>query len=185
MTTPLVIPNANVGDAVLTDRNAMGSLISAAYNSIPGDNINTASIPTSALQKPKAKFPYRLLQYVGNVQSTFSSVNGLQQVLPYVDGASSSTWTFLHATAVCRTLTGASGTMDIFKNGASMFGGSPPFNFAVMTSGTPVVASPAAPVSFTSWNGTNDYFQFSCSALSGTITDIDVTLWFSLNHAGT
>lgn len=185
MPTPLVIPNANVGDAVLVDRNALGSLVSAAYNSIPGDNIVASSVPTSALQKPKAKFPYRLIQYVGNVQTAFTGVTGMKQILPYVDGASSSTWRFLHVSAVCRTLTGATGTLDILKNGSSMFGGSPPFNFATMTSGNPVVAAPLAPVSFNSWNGTNDHFQFQFSALSGTITDLDVTVWFSLNHAGT
>jgi hypothetical protein len=185
MPTPLVIPNANVGDAVLVDRNALGSLVSAAYNSIPGDNIVASSVPTSALQKPKAKFPYRLIQYVGNVQTAFTGVTGMKQILPYVDGASSSTWRFLHVSAVCRTLTGATGTLDILKNGSSMFGGSPPFNFATMTSGNPVVAAPLAPVSFNSWNGTNDHFQFQFSVLSGTITDLDVTVWFSLNHAGT
>lgn len=184
MPTPLVIPNANVGDAVLVDRNALGALVSAAYNSIPGDNIVSSSVPTAALQKPKSKFPYRLIQYVGNVQTAFTGVTGLKQILPYVDGASSSTWRFLHVTAVCRTLTGASGTLDIIKNGTSMFA-APPFNFASMTSGDPVVAAPLAPVSFTSWNGANDHFQFQFSALAGTITDIDVTVWFSLNHVGT
>lgn len=185
MTTPLVIPNAAVGDAVLVDRNAMGSLISAAYNSIPGDNINASSIPTSALQKPKAKFPFRVIIHYGNSHTQFSSYTTNKQVLPYVDGASSSTWTFLHAVAVAREVITATGTMDVYKNGASMFGGSPPFNFASMSNNTPVVAAPAAPVSFTSWNGTNDYFTCVFSALSGTIHDLDVTLWFSLNHAGT
>lgn len=186
MTTPLVIPNANVGDAVLADRNAMGSLISAAYNSIPGDNINAASVPTTALAKPKAKFPYRMLQYIGNVQSTFTGVTGLKQILPYVDGASNSTWVLSHATCVCRTLTGATGTLDITKNASSLSGGAGFFNFASMTSGTPAVSAyPASPTAFNSWNGTNDYFQFVFSTLGGTITDIDVTLWFSLNHVGT
>lgn len=186
MTTPLVIPNASVGDAVLVDRNAMGSLISAAYNAIPGDNINANSVPTSALAKPKAKFPYRALQYIGTVSgATFSGVTGLKQVFPYVDGVSNSTWVFLHATCVCRTLTGATGTLDLLKNGVSMSSGVGFFNFASMTSGTPAVNSPAAPVTFNSFNGTTDNFQWSFSALGGTITDIDVTLWFSLNHVGT
>lgn len=184
MTTPLVIPNANVGDAVLVDRNAMGSLISAAYNSIPGDNIVASSVPTSALQKPKALFPYRLLQYVGDVKTNLTGHGGLKQVLPYVDGASNSTWRFLHATCTAGTVVGATGTLDILKNGVSMFA-APPFNFATMSSGTPVVAAPLAPVSFISWNGTNDHFYYTFSALTGTITDIDVTLWFSLNHVGT
>ena len=184
MPTPLSIPSANVGDAVLVDRNALGALVSAAYNSIPGDNIVASSVPTSALQKPKAKFSYRMLQFIGNVQSNLTSVTGLKQILPYVDGASSSTYSFLHVTCVARTITGATGTLDILKNGTSMFA-SPPFNFASLTSGTPAVAAPLAPVPFTSWNGTNDHFQFQFSALTGTITDIDVTVWFSLNHAGT
>jgi len=175
MATPLTIPAAAVGDNVLNDRNAMAALIMAAYNAIPGDNITAASVPTTALQKPKSFMPMTF-QFAD--LSTASKVYA-KFTLPNVDGASNSTWAYTGFSCNSRVC-GVANTMDIRKNGTSMHGGAP-INFNTLVAGTPQVTLLGSPVTLTSAAVVDLNFTWT----AGAVTDTTIVLFFTLNHVGT
>ena len=179
MTTPLTIPDAAVGDNVLNDRNAMGALVEAAFNAIPGANINAASVPTSALQKPKAWFPMTF-QFAD--LSTASKI-AAKVKLPNIDGAGNGTWVYTGFSVNARVIGGGcTSTMDIRKNGVSMHGGAP-INFATLVAGTPVVTLLGTPATLTS--ATPDIVDLNFTYGVAAVTDCTIVLFFTLNHVGT
>lgn len=177
MSTPLTIPDASVGDNVLADRNAMGALVEAAFNAIPGGNIDSASVPTSALQKPKAWFP---MVFQLDDLSTASKIVAKVK-LPNIDGASSSTWVYTGYSVNAGVLGGGvTSTMDIRKNGVSMHGGAP-INFATLVAGTPAITLLGSPATLASADVVDLNFTYGVAA----VTDCTIVLFFTLNHVGT
>jgi hypothetical protein len=176
MTTPLTIPDAVVGDNILNDRNAVGALIEAAYNGLAGENLNAASVPTSALAKPKS---FMMLPFHFPDLSTASKIYAKFK-LPNVDGASNSTWVYTGYSVNARLLTGITATMDIRKNAVSMHGG-PPINFAALVAGTSAVTLLVTPATLVS----GDVVDLNFAWTAGSATDSDIVLFFTLTHVGT
>lgn len=171
----VTIPDAQSGDNILSDRNAVGALVESSLNNIDGAAIQSATIANASLAKAKSFFP---------ITFQFDSVAGTiapraEFALPNLDGASNSSWKFLGYSVCAQTNTTPNTTWDIKKNGSSMLAAA--VNFSTLTAGVPTVNLEASPDSLTSGDVVGLEFTYT----AGTISNVTFVLFFSVSHVGT
>lgn len=170
----VTIPDAQSGDNILSDRNAVGALVESSLNNIDGAAIQSATIANASLAKAKSLVPFSF--FIDGGAAVLPSV---EFALPNLDGASNSTWKFLGYSVCAQTLTTPNETFDIQKNGVSMLAAA--VNFSTLVAGTPTVAMEASPDSLTS----GDVVSLSFAYTAGTISSVTFVLFFSVSHVGT
>lgn len=169
------IPDAQSGDNILSDRNALGALVETGLNNIDGANIQSATVVNGALAKGKSFFAVPFF-FAGGAASPGGPV---EFALPNLDGGSNSSWKFLGYSVCAQTLTTPNQTWDITKNGVSMLAAA--VNFSTLVAGTPTVNLEASPDSLTS----GDVVGLTFTYTAGTISNITFILYFSVSHVGT
>ncbi len=180
--TTLTIPDVAAGDNVMNDRNALGDLVSAAYNNLDGANIQTATVPRTALAAGKAVWSITLTCADVGTLNTATVVTGWLFKVPNFDGAAipASGLKYVNASiggTNCNSV--ASNTLAVRQNTNTTIH---TISIASLTSGVPVNAAPASPVAISSGDIIDVLYTKSGSP---TYQGMTLVLFFQQNHVAT
>lgn len=171
------IPDAAAGDVQLDALNERMALVEAALNDIDGADIEAASVPNSALAKPKHIVPITIC---------FEALSGLSSgddvaviKLPPIDGEVNSTWKYLGASYGFRVCTPAASNSLVIKQGSDTEQTLDINDSGLTTPSTSMLATPVDTSSDIVW--TVEYTKSG----SPTYTGLTLVLFFSLEHVGT
>ncbi len=171
MTTSLSIPPAASGDNILNTTNANNDLIESAYGSIDGANIQSGTVPPTALMADECPFA---VSY--GMSGSFAGFSGVkfEFKVPNINGGSSSNWKFFAVSTCGQTLTTATGTMDVRKNGTTMLAAA--IDFSTLVGGTATLTYPVTEVSLTSGDAVDLIF----AGMGGPAADLSVVIYFKM-----